>query len=368
MARYTYTLGKHVGALAFTIPNVQSVTVIRGRVQVQDPFKSGTATITGRKPEDLPSLEVGDLIRLRIRDAAVVYNEQIFEGKIADLRISYGEVANMDTWTIYAEDAMAEAGRALTTTSGGFAAGDTTWEAAEKIALDAGIPLSLFLGSVSASTVSAQSLPNTNALKILQQLIFTEQGRIYSSPSSNELIWQDRNNIFQYDTAFSDGSVLLAPQYLPVAYSGIEFFSQADSFANRVVIQPEGLVDQSSGTGDRVFTGKSYDETTTQAANLADYVAATLSVQDATPQTVTCSSESQVNDEMPSLFLAAGSLATALVVLRGVTYQVFVEGAVLTGNPDQTRITFNLVSADALNFFRLDAVDFGVLDQNKLGF
>jgi len=40
----------------------------------------------------------------------------------------------------------------------------------------------------------------------------------------------------------------------------------------------------------------------------------------------------------------------------------------LTGNPDQTRITFNLVSADALNFFRLDNVEFGVLDTNKLGF
>ena len=368
MARYTYTLSKRVGALGTTISNVQSVTVNRGRVQIQDPFKTGTATITGRKPEDLPTLDVGDLIRLRIRDDLSVYNQIIFEGKIADLRINYGEVASMDTWTIYAEDAMADAGRALTTATGGFAAGDTTWEAAEKIALDAGIPLELFPSSVSGSTVSAQSLPNTNALNILQQLIFTEQGRIYSSPSANELIWQDRNNIFRYDTAFTDGTVALAPQYLPIAYNEIQFFSQADSFANRVVIQPEGLSDQSSGTGDRVFTGKSYDQTTTQAGNLADYVLATLSVQDATPQTVSCMSESQVNDEMPNLFLAAGSLATALVVLRGVQYQVFVEGAVLTGNPDQTRITFNLVSADALNFFRLDAVDFGVLDTNKLGF
>jgi hypothetical protein len=30
--------------------------------------------------------------------------------------------------------------------------------------------------------------------------------------------------------------------------------------------------------------------------------------------------------------------------------------------------TFNLVSADALNFFILDSTAFGVLDQNKLGF
>jgi hypothetical protein len=368
MARFSYQVEKIVGLSEIILTNVQSVGISRGRVQIQDPFKTGTATITGRVPSSLPTLDVGTLIRIRVYDSDGFFIYVAFTGRVADVRISYGEVANMDTWTIYAEDAMADAGRALTTGTGGFASGDTTWQAAEKIALDAGIPLDLFPSSVSGSTVSAQSLPNTNALNILQELIFTEQGRIYSSPTANELIWQDRNNIFRYDTAFTDGTVTLPPQYVPIAFNDIQFFSQADSFADRVVIEPAGLSDQSSGTGDRVFTGKSYDQTTTQAGNLADYVRSTLSVQVAKPQTVSCVSESQVNNEMMSLFQAAGSLATALVVLRGVQYQVFVEGAVLTGNPDQTRITFNLVSADALNFFRLDAVDFGVLDQNKLGF
>ncbi len=368
MARYTYKVAKNIYGSEVMLTNVQSVTISRGRVQIQDPFKTGTATITGRVPSSLPTLDVGTLIGIYVYDSNNAVITVAFVGRVADLRISFGEVASMDTWTIYAEDAMADAGRALTTATGGFAAGDTTWEAAEKIALDAGIPLDLFPSSVSGSTVSAQSLPNTNALNILQELIFTEQGRIYSSPIADELIWQDRNNIFQYDTAFTDGTVTLPPQYVPIAFNEIQFFSQADSFADRVVIKPEGLSNQSSGTGDRVFTGRSYDQTTTQAGNLADYVRSTLSVQVAKPQTVSCVSESQDNNEMLFLFKAAGSLATALVVLRGVQYQVFVEGAILTGNPDQTRISFNLVSADALNFFRLDNVDFGVLDQNRLGF
>lgn len=365
MARYEYRFSVPGVASIF---NVQSVTITRGRQQIQDPFRAGTATITGRKPESMPNIEIGTFVQLVIANESVMYNEHVFYGKVADYRITYGEVANMDTWTIYAEDAMADAGRALTTGSGAFANGDTTWQAANKIATDAGVPLTQFVGSVSGSTVSAQSLPNTNAFNVLQQLIFTEQGRLYSSPDSNEIIWQDRNNIFQYDTAFTDGTVSLAPQYLPIKYNKIDFYSQADSYADRVVIEPEGLAAQSSGTGDRVFTGKSYDQSTTQAKNLADYVRATLTVQDATPQTVSCVSESQVNEEMINLFIAAGSLATALVVLRGVVYKVFVEGATLTGTPDQTRVTFNLVSSEALNFFRLNNVDFGVLDTSKLGF
>jgi hypothetical protein len=40
----------------------------------------------------------------------------------------------------------------------------------------------------------------------------------------------------------------------------------------------------------------------------------------------------------------------------------------MTANPDQTRWSFNIVSSDAQNFFILDSADFGVLDQNRLGF
>jgi hypothetical protein len=56
------------------------------------------------------------------------------------------------------------------------------------------------------------------------------------------------------------------------------------------------------------------------------------------------------------------------LILRGVLYNLFVEGGTMTANPDQTRWSFNIVSSEAQNFFILDSTAFGVLDQNKLGF
>jgi hypothetical protein len=365
MARFNYRV-THTAGSATVLTNVQNLTITRGRVQVQDPFKAGTTTITGRVPSGLPTIKIGDQIQIEALNPSATVIGSMFIGLVSDFRVTYGEVTNMDTWTIYAEDALAQAGRALTTASGAFAAGDTTAVAAGKIATDAGIPLVFQAFSVSGSKVSAQSLPNTNALNIIQQLIFTEQGRLYVNPTLNEIVWVNRDFVSSYDIVFTDGTLASGPQ--PVKYDQLQFYSQADSFFDRVTITPEGLAAQTSGSGDRVFTGNSYDDTTSQAGNLADYVKATLSVQDAKPQTISVNSEAQSNDECLRLFFASGSNALARVVLRGVSYSVFVEGATLSASPDQTRITYNLVSSDALSFFILDSAVLGVLDINKLGF
>lgn len=367
MATWYYRAWKNFGTSEIEILNIQSVSVTRGRTQVQDPFKAGTATITGRVPSSLPVLNVGDLVGIRAYQPVDSVIRAIFVGRVADVRISYGAIAALDTYTIYLEDAMAQAGRALTTSSGGFAAGDTTWAAAEKIALDAGIPLVRFAAGSTTSTVSAQSLPNENALPILQQLIFTEQGRLSASSEADELVWYDRINQTGGVVAFTDGTVALGPSIIPAPFDEVQFYSQADSYYDRVTIEPEGLAAQTSGSGDRGFSAASYDQTTTQAANLASYVLATLSVQNATPQTVSITSQTQSSPETITLFASVGGLVLADVVLRGVKYPVYVEGATLTGNVDSTRITFNLVSTAAVNFFILDSVSFGVLDTNKLG-
>jgi hypothetical protein len=365
MARFNYRV-THTSASATVLTNVQNLTITRGRVQVQDPFKAGTTTITGRVPSGLPTINIGDQIQIEALNPVGTVIGSMFIGLVADFRVSYGEIASMDTWTIYAEDALAQAGRSLTTGAGAFAAGDTTAVAAGKIATDAGIPLVFQAFSTSGSTVSAQSLPNTNALSIIQQLIFTEQGRLYVNPTLNEIVWVNRDRVTFYDIVFTDGTLASGPS--PVKYDQLQFYSQADSFFERVTITPEGLAAQTSGAGDRVFSGSSYDQSTSQAFSLAEYVKATLSVQNAKPQTISVNSEAQSNDECLRLFFASGSNSTVRVVLRGVSYEVFLEGATLSASPDQTRITYSLVSADALNFFILDSAVLGVLNTNKLGF
>jgi len=56
------------------------------------------------------------------------------------------------------------------------------------------------------------------------------------------------------------------------------------------------------------------------------------------------------------------------VILRGVNYTAFVEGAVISSDPSQTFMTFYLSSAEAQVGFVLDDAILGVLDTSKLGF
>jgi hypothetical protein len=215
--------------------------------------------------------------------------------------------------------------------------------------------------------VSAQSKPDTNVLQLLNELAATEQGYL-SSQQPSSIKWLNRaeyaTNALLGD--FTDGTI--ATTNTTAKFNDVTFRSQADSFFDRVVVEPDGLAAQSSGTGSRVYTVKTYDQTTTQAQNLADYLLATLQVQQSVPSTISALSESQSTNLVVTCFQQTAQGSRVRLILRGTAYELFLEGAQITATPDQTRFTFNVVSSSALNFFILDSAVFGVLDTNKLGF
>ena len=351
------------GSAASLYP-VTSVSISRGRQQVQDPFRAATATVTGRDPQFLPSIRVGDVIQLSVFNPAL-QEIVMFYGYIADLNISYGEVPAADTWTIYCEDALAAAGRAQTSSSFSWSTGISTFDAAKLACTDAGIPITDIFNTASGSTVSAQSLFDTNLLTILQTLVQTEQGRLISL-SDTSLGWIDR-------TALENSTQVVKFTDDPATYTGVkytqaEFRSLADSFYESVTVEPQGLAAQTAGVGTRQYSMNSYDETTAQASNLAGYVLATLQSNVAAPSIISTISELQTNDDVLLAARDAGTGERCGLLLRGYLYDLFIEGVTISANPDQTRFTFNVVSADALNFFILDSSTFGVLDTNKLGF
>ena len=366
MPRYNYEV--RYGETPTVLANVQSFTITKGRVQIQDPFKAGTARITGRVPSALPSIIIGTRLRIVVTNTPMP--AFCFDGYVADFRINYGIVAAEDTWEIDCEDAIAAAGRALTSSTASWSSGVTTLDAAVAAAAGSGVEI-ITGANACQSLVSAQSVPNTNLLNVLQQLIFTEQGRLNNSGLNSSgqprLLFYSRADVgASLLCVFSDGTLTSAS---PIAkFDSVRFVSQADSFFEEVLIEPEGLADQLAGSGRRGFSGKSYDVSTTQARNLADYVLATLVVNNAVPSMVSCTSETQTNDEAIDLFTNNNAVQNVQLILRGVLYNLFVEGGTMTANPDQTRWSFNIVSSEAQSFFILDSTSFGVLDQNKLGF
>jgi hypothetical protein len=148
----------------------------------------------------------------------------------------------------------------------------------------------------------------------------------------------------------------------------VEFASQADSYFNRIVVEPAGLTPQVEGIGDRSYTASTFDQTTTQADNLAAYLLGALDVDNAVPSVIGCTAETQVNDAAIDFAQYAFEGLRIEVILRGVNYTAFVEGAVISSDPSQTFMTFYLSSAEAQVGFVLDDPSLGVLDTSKLGF
>jgi phage gp46-like protein len=368
MARYDWSAIYDPAGTPATLSDIQNITIQKGRVQITDPFKASTATITGRDVASLPTIEIGGEIEIYCDESAFVFPVSMFYGVVADVQIVYGQVPAMDVWTIHCEDALATAGRSLTGDSFSWSAGIAAYTAGAQTMTNAfGGSVVLAGGAFSSSTVSAQSKPDTNVLQLLNELAATEQGYL-SSQQPSSIKWINRAEYITNPLLgdFTDGSLVTINT--EAKFNDVSFRSQADSFFDKVVVEPDGLAAQSAGTGSRVYTVKTYDQTTTQAKNLADYILATLQVQQSVPSTISAISEVQTNDLVVDCFVQTAQGSRVGLILRGVEYQLFLEGATVTATPEQTRFTYNVVSADALAFFILDDVSFGRLDADKLGF
>jgi hypothetical protein len=367
MAKLNYLVQLVADGGPYDIDNVTSFVVNKGRQQVQDPYRSGTAVITGRDINEVSSLNIGDKIQIRSTTFnGATYANIFYSGSIADISVEYGYNSNMDTWTIQLEDGLAAAGRAVSSRT--ITAGSTTIAASQAAAVGTNVIVLDPLGVGSSSTTSGFTLSNSNLLTVLNQLIATEQGRLVGLGGQSVLFYgRNTQNIYGTVCNFTDGTVASA---LPaVNYQQIVFRSRADSYYTEVVVEPEGLAVQTAGTGDRTFVMSSYDQTTGQALNLAEYVLNTLDVSQDVPSTVTFISESQtVTEGFTAAFFGDDGTRTVRVTLRGVVYTCFVQGATIAADPEQTRFTLSLSSSEAAVGFILDDAVFGVLDTSKLGF
>jgi hypothetical protein len=365
MAVITWQAFKVVDATFTLLNDLQSINFTVNRANVQDPFRSGVYQLSGRNPSTLPTLAVGDRIVVKATDD-LLNDRYLADTRLADLQIDYGFTSNLDRWSLTLEDSLANAGRTVATVS--WPAGYTTFEAAEDLCTAAGVSITGPVSPNASSFVSAQTLTNANVLQTLQTLIQTEQGRIYGSETS--ITWLGRANLDEAIPAgeFNDGTLTATPYIEQLKFDNIQFAGIADNFATKVVVEPNGLASQSSGTGSRIFTLNSFDQTTSQAADLAGFVKSTLDESVDVPYTVGATLSEQDNYTLLTLIAQGNVGGFVNVVLRGVRYQAVVNGATVSADPSDTRVLLNLTSALVYNFFRLDSSVYGILDTSKLGF
>lgn len=351
MAKYNY----RVKINGITYANVQSFQAQVGRASVQDPFKAGTAVISGRSLVGFVKPIIGWQVLIECLEPDY---SLIADMRVADVSIRYGIVPAEDTWEIRCEDAMAEAGRTIV--SGSWSSGTSCYAAAASLGVFPA-PNVLPQGASPASSLSsAQVITDGNMLSVLQTLIQTEQGRIRALGLST-IEWLGRKDIVSLATivSFTDGS--LAAGYTAAKFDNVTFAALADNYATKVQVNPSGLAAQTSGTGYRTYSMDSYDVSTSQAADLAAYVRNTLAVSTEVPSSLSCLAEEQSNNA--AMYAASyGTTGFQLeIILRGNRYRCVIEGVSVSATPESSRFTYYLSSSEAYNFLVLDDPVYGIL-------
>jgi hypothetical protein len=341
------------------ITNIQAVDIQYGRTKLLDNFPASTAIIRGRRPDLLPTININDGIWIRYAND-LTNQASGFSGifRVTDYRVNYGIVSSADTWEITCEDAIAKMGRSFQNIT--LTAGQTTGAAASAAAGLAGVSMS-YPGAV--SKVSAQTLNETNVLDVVNQLVRTEQGSMFTAQQTIDFVeFSGRSQVQGVGlVAFTDGTAGSGQPYDKLVFAGL-----AENYATKVLVEPVGLATQSSGTGTRVVTLNTYDQTTAQALSLAQWVDGALDRASAAPTQISCISETLSSYWPMSLFGHTGIQFT--IGFRGTNYTVLSQGGYLSITPQQARITYNVTGADLTNYLILDNATFGKLDDNRLGF
>ncbi len=339
------------------ITNIQDVSIRKGRAFLTDAYRSGSLVMTGRRPDLLPSIAIGDVIV--VTGAFISAPDTSFNFRVSNVEINYGIVSAMDTWTITGEDAFAYAGRAEIDFTA--SAGANTLLRAQAAGTSAGVTVFSVVPLSTTSTTSAQNLTNVNALQVISNLINTEGGVL--DANATLIGWYPRN----WQTAsgptfnFTDDGTGVDP----VKYDAVNFGALADTAVTKVIVEPSGLAAQTSGTGNRSYTITTYNQTTADAANVAAFNAGSLNVTAPQPISVSVQLTSQTNK---AVMTALNIMTPINIKLRGTTYNTLSIGFTLSSTPENTRVTFNVISGDFYRYLTLNSATYGTLDNNRLGF
>ena len=349
MADIQYSAGLVTGPVVFS--NVQSVSMRKGRINLTDNYSNGSVTISGRRPDLLPTIKIGDEIYLTISYVPLVGSPWSSQNnfRVTNVIVEYGIVSSEDTWTITGEDAFGAAGRAIFTRT--FSAGTLLQVAATTIGTTVGVPVQVPTSLPDTVTMSAQTFTDQNALQVLTNLSNTGAGYLW--PVDDEIYWYPRNwqteVVYQNFTDTGAGSN-------PTKYDRVQFAALADTSVTKVIVEPEGLASQSSGTGNNTFVVQTYSETTTEAANLAAYFAGSLTVDVPEPIEISILLDAQSNG---TALLALDPRSGINLTFRGSVYPTIILGFTVSGTPNSTRISYNVISSDFYRYLELNDPIYG---------
>lgn len=356
-------------ATSTNLSKVDYVTISQGRSNLSDTYRSGIITIEGSSPSTLPNIAIGDYVKVTLtatnNNVPVTLPSYLSEytGRVANFEIEYGIVSAMDRWRITTEDAIAVLGRSVVSLT--VANGTVTGDAAKQITDAVGVTMTIAGSSTpSVTTVYGTTFDKANALDAFQTYANTEMAFVVQQ--GDELLWIPRKGWTYTGSAcrFTDDPTASGDydfKYQQLSVSGL-----ADTVADEVVIDIRDITTVSTGTGDTYIEFQTYDQTTTQATDLALYIKALFTNTEPQPYQLSY----VLNGQNPETILepTATELRQIDLEFRGDTSKALVIGFNLTVSKESARATLNLLSINQIPLFQLDIASNGVLDTNVLGY
>jgi len=359
---------EHIAGITTLLGDVQSVTITQGRSNLSDQYRSAVMVIEGRNPQNLPNIKIGEFVQANIE----AYNNGVFVtlpswetvrvGRVANFEIDYGVIPSMDTWRITTEDAMAILGRSVVDVT--VTAGTVSATAAKQVTDAAGVTMTLAGGATSSpTTVKATTFSAANALDALQTYANTEMAFIVQQ--GEELLWIGRQGWTYTGSAstFSDETPL-DPLWL--RFQGLRIGNVADAVAQEVVINIRDGNTVSTAAGSTYLDIQTYDNSDSQALDLANYIKALFTNDEPVPFSLSY----LLTGQDPELVLTpvATELRQIDVRFRGTVSKALVLGFTMSFTPDVARASLNLLAIEQIPLFQLDIASNGVLNTNVLGY
>jgi hypothetical protein len=361
------------------LPDVQQISISNGRRRQIDDYGVDQLTVESLFPTDWTvTPKLGDFI------IAWVYTDdypsypsynywKMFQGRITDVDIKYGIVANQDSVTITAEGLQAQLGRtqinAYAVTSA--LTGVQVFDMADSVGL--------YVGQGSCESTGSAQTYTGNLKAFVDTEIRTEQGRLRSTPYAptdlemGTLDFVGRGALITglaVTPEWTDGTLTTTTNY---KYDQVGFKSAAEDFYNSVTVEPLGLASQTTSSGTAPvysYVADSYDVSTSQALALAQYIRFKYDTTASSPRTLGFTiSQQTAADAVEFLNIVSNFLGLEIeIILRGVRYYCVVEGVNITASPDDTRVLFSVSSNETNDYLILNDAVYGRLNFNKLGF
>lgn len=368
------------------ITGIQSINIRRGRQHAQDPF-SGSSCVIELIPATTYATPFAVGQFLDVRDSNSGSSAAYYQGVITDVQRRYDIPYNSVSGAAPADRVV------LTVTGGTGVMGSSLYTQAQtRIAGDVMYEVQLDTNQVEViqPTVSIADFYNPSGV---QQSSTAFGGGVAAGTSvlayksvqlaTAQWIIDDGDN--ERNSA-SDTGVNVYPTNgwgTPISfvddgstgtevfkYSAIEYLSGAQTTFSRVVVKPDGLTPQSAQSATNAKNAlvvETYDDTTTQADKLADYLLLINSQTTPVPfiiQTSTAVSDTAAKlGKMENYPVGVG----VTVKFRGSTVYATVQGWSFGYYPDLCTVQCYL-SPSLGTPFTLDSSTFGVLDTNRLGY